>query len=509
MFASPEVIYEQDDMMADGTKGSGLPQRVWQPGAWLLAFSPTSCQEANFDMNQFTMANVILIPFLYLGCMMATLVAGSKAEGGALQPPESDSPPVNHRRNDLDLARILCICCVVMEHSGYANYSSHNVMVGLCWVLPFLYMTSAIAWMRSKRSLVSYSFHLLIILAVGIMANWIADIIIGRDWQSDFGNTIFQMSYVIMLLLMALVTEPLRDALRSAKGEGAKWHQLKWRFFFALFFLIVLTLWGLVGFMTQSDTTVYSRLAKEFMIKSGRSKSMIVWMENSGMTNVLDHIYVALIQVAGVLLLAHVACLFRANNLFAWILIVHIMVPRVLCPWQDAGYMHNLEFYVFGMVADAWRMKGEKGIQTGVRNYWPLVVAFLMFSALPGVVGRCDLMPPALASERWRFYGGELVFVICLVTESFQVGDPWNWLPWMTYWALYAYCFHVAWARLFPVPVGLFFTCGSAVFFPWIHAWLHPPKDDQEQSKIMKDNGPNAAPLEPSKAKSRKGWPPQ
>lgn len=48
--------------------------------------------------------------------------------------------------------------------------------------------------MMSKSSMWGYILRLLAVFAVGVSANLFADAVNHRDWQHDFGNTIFQMS---------------------------------------------------------------------------------------------------------------------------------------------------------------------------------------------------------------------------------------------------------------------------------------------------------------------------
>merc|ERR1719420_1210765 len=86
-----------------------------------------------------------------------------------------------------------------------------------------------------------------------------------------------------------------------------------------------------------------------------------------------------------------------------------------------------------------------------------------MIATMPDMYGRCDLMPPTTVFERLRFYGVEMFLSLFLVTGSIKLGDPHNVTEWLNYWALYAYCFHVAWARLFPIPYGAVLTYGSAI----------------------------------------------
>jgi len=181
---------------------------------------------------------------------------------------------------------------------------------------------------------------------------------------------------------------------------------------------------------------------------------------------------VATVQVAGLLFLCHLGCVFKANGMLPWLMLVYIYLPCLVIPWQGIGFCHNVELFIFAMVAESWTLRGSSSIARKVRGYWPLLIVFLIFMACPDMQGRCDLMPASSIWERFRFYAIELALSLCLVTGVFQVDDPGDSkaTEWLNYWALYAYCFHVAWDRLLPQPYGAVTTYASCVFF---FIWTH------------------------------------
>lgn len=423
---------------------------------WLYGFSKTACGEGLWDNTQYSLTSRVFLPVLFAALILAIIIIGHLGDDGSdterAQLVRSDSEPTQ-RRFDLDYARILCIACVVSEHSGGWHWSVHNVFFLLEWVLPFLYLTSGISFMMSQKPLPLYAARLVAVFLVGVFANWSADVITGRQWRADFGNTIFQMFYVVMLILMSIIAGPLRSSLlwrKTHADEKADWKQ--WA-------PVVIT--GLVtgvgfgffvagiGFLPPDPT---------FLPKSNL---------HADATEILRSGPIVLIQVVGILFLSHLACLFRATGILPWLLLVHIYLPRVLIPWAGVGFPHNLELFVFAMVADAWKLKGHRNFASTVQGYWPIFIFFLLLLSCADMEGRCDLVPASSTWERLRFYGIEMTFGLCLTTEAFKVGDPFKCgaAKWLGYWALYAYCFHVAWARLFPQPYGAVFTYTSAVFF--------------------------------------------
>jgi len=428
---------------------------------WLYTSSPKSCAEPVWDVTEYAPAIRLGLPILYLVLIGFVILNGSQeADAAGLRPSDhEETEELVGRRHDLDYARIIGVACVVTEHSGGSHWSQHNVLFALQWVLPFLYITSAIAWMMSKKSVGPYILRLFVVLCVGVAANWIADCIIGRDWQHDFGNTIFQMFYVVMLIAMSLVTVGLRQALgtcrRVALKQEADPPAVGLKLYVPMMMYGLITAFAFVGFWCQKPD--------RNLLPVGQDS----WL--SQLTPVINEAPIAFIQIGGALFLAHLACLFRANDIFPWLLLVHIFLPRIFIPWLKVGFFHNLELFVFAMVAHCWKLKGQRIFQRAAQNYWPILIFFCMIAMMPDAYGRCDLTPPATWHERLRFYGIELCFCLFLVTGSFKVGDPYRVTEWLNYWALYAYCFHVAWARLFPIPYGALLTYSSAavVYLAW------------------------------------------
>lgn len=437
----------------DGEVGAGS----WQATDWLYTSDPGSCQQAKWDMTKHTSAVRVLLLLLFL-VLIAFVVINGRAdhdnEGAGSLDVERDNERQPQRRHDLDYARIICVACVVTEHSGGSHWTSHNTMFVLQWVLPYLYLTSAISWMMSTKGVWMYCLRLSVVLVVGVLANWVADAHNGRDWQGDFGNTVFQMFYVVMLIAMSMLTAPLRQALCHQKNNYPKaGPAVGWRLWAALFSYGIITLVGFAGLFAERQIEKLTAV----------DAHQHLWSSN--IEPLINAAPLAFIQVGGVLFLSHLACLFRANDILPWLLILHIYIPRIFIPWTQVGFVHNLELFVFGMVADSWLIRGRRTIATLLQNYWPIIIFLMMLATMPDMYGRCDLLPPAACLERLRFYGVELALCLFLSSRALKVGDPWNATGWLNYWALSAYCFHVAWARIFPIPYGAVLTYSSSILF--------------------------------------------
>merc|ERR1719361_2139135 len=83
----------------------------------------------------------------------------------------------------------------------------------------------------------------------------------------------------------------------------------------------------------------------------------------------------------------------------------------------------------------------------------------------PDVLGRCDLYPMLTWWERFRFYAIEFIFLAVLASGALNTSDSKKVSGWLNTWALFAYCFHVAFARVLPVPYGAVVTVAFIPIF--------------------------------------------
>jgi len=378
----------------------------------------------------------------------------------------SRAGPIESRSYHLDIARICCVGCVVVEHTGGTVYTQHNLGWVLQWVLPFLFLVSGICYMRSSSPLKSYVVRLLIVLCVGVGANWGADIVSGRDWQHDFGNTVFQMFYVVMLIAMAFIAAPLREDMRWRLAHPT-----------AQAFAGVIVRAAVWMAVTWLALAAYIAGFSPF---HGIGESTNGWLSNAG--PILDNIAICLVQVFGTISLCSLACALGTTDMIGWVALAWIFVPRVATYYDNVGYPHNVELYVYGMAVQAWPLRGSKMIVQVVRSYWGLLFYIFLFLSMPSMYGRCDVAPPHTVLERFRFYVIECMLNVIFVSGAMATTDPYHVTPWLNYWALYAYCFHVCWSRLLPVPYGAIATFALIPVFCIGYWKLCPPVRGHDKS---------------------------
>lgn len=188
----------------------------------------------------------------------------------------------------------------------------------------------------------------------------------------------------------------------------------------------------------------------------------------------------------GLVFLCLVACIAGKSRWVAWVLLAVIYLPQVVIPFARGGHAFRADLFVFGMVVHKWPFQGNAGVVRAIREYWLLLLAFAMLISIPHVTGRCDLHPLNTYSERLRFYVIECMLIIVLVSGAMATSDSQGVTRWLSMWALYAYCFHVAWARLLPVPYGALLTYASIPVFYVLHSCWSARK---ARLRVGKDEG--------------------
>ncbi|CAE7416741.1 Mss51 [Symbiodinium sp. CCMP2592] len=131
-----------------------------------------------------------------------------------LLPPKKDTPKGGYVH--LDVTRIVCVLLVAIDH-GDGTYSEWNVIWDQQWTLQWIVLVCGIAFCLSSKPLLNFCARLGLYVAIGIVVNWAAWIGLGMDWKHDFFNVIFQMWFIIGLILYCVILAPLRTYLAEDK----------------------------------------------------------------------------------------------------------------------------------------------------------------------------------------------------------------------------------------------------------------------------------------------------
>jgi hypothetical protein len=234
------------------------------------------------------------------------------------------------------------------------------------------------------------------------------------------------------------------------------------------FFYVPLALGGFAWFLSGNDAT--------------KNLPGVQSMRGTGVT-VVDQFPLLLAQ-SGSLAVIIILCVWVGSSGWVfWTLLVIVMAELTFIPYKKGFHPFMGDIYLLGMIAHAWPMKGREIIVKHIRAYWPPMVVLLMILMIPHVKGRCDLNPLNTWWERMRFRSLEAALLVFFLSGAMNPWDPLGIIPWMNLWALYAYCVHVFWARLLPVPLGAVVTYLGAVPF------LILAYRDWRKRKLNGDNG--------------------
>jgi len=287
------------------------------------------------------------------------------------------------------------------------------------------------------------------IFAFGTGANLIADMITSRDWMHDFGNTVFQMGYVIVILLMSLLLYPVRRVLRHAARKDVSEGKPK------LSARTLAIFWSLLMFLGFGFIVADRPFIDIQNMSSG-------WQ---GLQAVLESSPIVLFTVSAQIFLVCLSAHVGISDWLGWILLLSIYAPRIFAPFNEAGKSHNLELFILGVALQFSPLRGRKTIANVFSHYWPLYFGALLILGMPTLTGRCDINPLQTYWERFRFYAVEAALVSAFLCGCFACGDPARISGNLGWWALFAYCTHVAWDRLLPRPYGAVFTYSCIVLF--------------------------------------------
>eukprot|EP00928_Gymnodinium_smaydae_P072635 TRINITY_DN5596_c0_g1_i2.p1 TRINITY_DN5596_c0_g1~~TRINITY_DN5596_c0_g1_i2.p1 ORF type:complete len:458 (+),score=9.96 TRINITY_DN5596_c0_g1_i2:39-1376(+) len=419
-------------------------------GDWLYQVTTRRCQNGDWDNTPASLGSAIFFLCWFALAVAAVLVTHRWAPTASDVDLADDAKPTSSRKrvHYLDYMRVMAVACVVSEHSGGDICSDRNVGFVLHWVLPYLYMTSGICFMLSSSPLWRYQLRLFLVFVAGVGANRIADMINGIEFNGRFGLTIFQMAYVVALMVLAVISEPLR---RGFKGTWSGTECIKVKYVNAVLAAIYLscTVYALICmFQGQTEVPIFDQ---SFWVGLATP-----FKENSTVLGV---------TICGTLSLCSLSAYLGHNDLLGWILLGYVYVPRVIAPFNWVGFSHLIQLYLIGVVIECRHLRGQQALREFIRAYWPIGVAACLLLSMPAMSGRCDSLPPDTYWERFRFYSVELAFTLALLSGALESADPYGALGWLCKWALYAYCFHEAWQRICARPWGAVLTYSSSILF--------------------------------------------
>ena len=149
--------------------------------------------------------------------------------------------------------------------------------------------------------------------------------------------------------------------------------------------------------------------------------------------------------------------------------------------------------YALGFYVGRHTFAGSAAFARTVKAYYLIFFMIALFISMPTLHGRCDRYPPETIWERFRWYVVECFLTLLLLTRSLDASDPNDVLTALGWWALWAFCAHVMFARTLPMPWGVVVSYGTVIPFllafklilPAI-GWVKkkPPRDPAADSSV-------------------------
>lgn len=295
------------------------------------------------------------------------------------------------------------------------------------------------------------------IFVVGVVCNIIGDAIGRPMWYTDCGNTVYQMFYVLVIIMLAFFAWPLRATLRDDAEPFGGTSSVRWLSNYAsdraLTLALYSTLWLATAACYFSGVDILSILEEWDPLFSQSSWTMYI-------RDIIRNIFFLLAHAFGFAAITALFVYLRRDPAgwpfnISWLILFYIYLPPTLMPMNMAYGPHAVMLYLLGVVVAKYPFYGERAIARTFQSYGLLVVVVLLIlPAQPLLKGRCDIFVPPTYWERIRFYFGEAVLAVLLLTKSLVASDPYRWVQPLGWWALFAFTTHVALARALPMSGG-------------------------------------------------------
>jgi len=392
---------------------------------------------------------------------------------------------VNGRAYFLDATRIYCVALVAIDH-GAASYSHWNALYVQNWGLQFIFLTCGVSLGFSKRSLCGYITRLSLYFLLGVACNWTAWIVTGMDWMNDFWNVVFQMWFVVGLVLYTVMLWPLKQAFQFQSQRAKEvTHAGETSAQDKLIGVVLITL----GFLGISYVSVVLHqmvdrlpLLEPDAVQGQSPTGFGYWFGGvQGSDNLLSIVHSLELSCRAMWVVLIGASWFPEwQSCLGWGVLFHMYLSRALFWYPAPGdrLCHGLDLMVLGLTTYYFGLYKRKRIGDFLGRYWFVLFLFCGLVWQPGTSGRFDSKPPADVDIRWRMQALEFVFVSLWLLTA----DRWfdhrifteDRLDFMSTWALLVFMVHKAIHIMLPSPVNWLFLLALIPFFWFMTVFVEP-----------------------------------
>lgn len=367
----------------------------------------------------------------------------------------------------LDVTRIVCVLLVAIDH-GSPMYSEWNVIYVQQWVLQWIVLVSGVSFCLSSKSLPSYLWRLAIYAAVGIMVNWCAWIATGQDWEHDFFNVVFQMWFIVGLMLFCTILSPLKkwlasdakllesqEPLPSAPSPDEGVLNIVLTILMALLFLGLLCIVFLPKLLNPFLAPIFLQFAKSI---GGDGN---VWGLPANLKE--SQAFVAHLCTYAFLTLSNLFLVrtFRSirikPSIIPWVVMANTLVNRALIyRGPEERPFHLLDIMILGMVAQTYGILHRKTVGDYYCRYWFVLLIGFAITWPPYLDRRLDMYP---TFDRILRCKAELMESLCLMgwlsaSDRFFSREIFtkDHLGFLNDWALIVFLVHKAMHIIFGLP---------------------------------------------------------
>mmetsp|Transcript_97154 Transcript_97154/g.173051 ORF Transcript_97154/g.173051 Transcript_97154/m.173051 type:complete len:438 (-) Transcript_97154:89-1402(-) len=389
----------------------------------------------------------------------------SEQHSDALLQPSSDGFP------QLDMTRIICVCLVAVDHGNKA-YAEWNAIFVQQWTMQWIVLVSGICYALSKKSLSSYCFRLGTYVVIGVLVNLSAWMALNMDWRNNMFNVVFQMWFVVGLMVYAAILAPLKallalqsqERLEPALPRDSPSHH-SWStglmtvaaglMLLAIFFHYVL------------PVLVEPIAAPAFL---GLSKLLGAGQETWGLPETMTEadLFVANLSCYSYLTMSNLYLMFTLRlstvkvSLIPWVIIANSFVHRSLFyRGPEERPFHFLDLMILGLATYHYGIRHRKIVGDYVVRYWFVILISFAIIWPPYMDNRMDMNPTHERILRTRCEIIEAVSIIAWLCagdrmfsrEIFTVDK----LGWLNDWALLLFLVHKASHMLLGQPTSWLF----------------------------------------------------
>lgn len=392
----------------------------------------------------------------------------------------------------LDIARIVCVGLVVVNHGGSSwsdGFGMWNTMYVQQWVLQWLFIVCGMSFGMSSKNTQSYLGRLIIYFGIGVITNWSAWAIAGKDWQHNFWDVIFQFWFIFGLMLYIVLLTPLKSYLKSVstRTECPRDLGLVQGLAVMVALLIVVHLGTQYVVAPLVNVSLGSALV-EFKKSVGAGGAFWGLPDNTAQSGLFISELLGYIQVSmgSIVILLGFPRLSNRLSLTNWILLAHLFICRgFLYRGQFARIVDGFDWVLIGLANFHLGLSYRRTIGKYMCRYWFFVLFVFACLVPPGTWGRFDETPIQDLSFRIRFHLIELACTLLFLCAIERIADGAIFLEdnlqWLSWWSLYLFLFHKAIHIVVPHP----FNWAVIILIAPIAWFIHGRGDDSSSEQAL------------------------